>query len=56
MITNESMRQTGIAREELEIVREGYLTWYYNRDTYVLVAQYNGRSGKLTIAEDYIQV
>ena len=47
-ITNEVMRLTGLAREELEIVRD---TWYYNRDTYVLVAQYNGRSGKLTIAE-----
>ena len=49
MITNAVMRLTGLAREELEIVREGHLTWYYRRDTCVLVAQYNGRSGKLTI-------
>ena len=50
MITNEVMR---LAREELEIVREGYFTRYYHRDTCVLVAQY---SGKLVVAEDYIQV
>ena len=56
MITNEVMRLTGLAKEELEIVREGYFTRYYLCDTYVLVAQYNGRSGKLTVAEDYIQV
>lgn len=49
-ITNAVMRLTGLAREELEIVREGYLTRYYHRDTCVLVAQYNVRSGKLTIA------
>ena len=47
-ITNGVMRLTGLAREELEIVRD---TWYYHRDTCMLVAQYNGRSGKLTIAE-----
>ena len=52
MITNEVMRLTGLAKEELEIEREGYLTWYYHRDTYVLVAQYNGRSGKLMVAEE----
>ena len=46
-ITKEVMRRTGLAREELEIEREGYLTWYYHRDTYVLVAQY---SGKLMVA------
>ena len=40
MITNEVMRLTGLAREELEIVREGYFTRYYC----VLVAQYNSRS------------
>ena len=50
-ITNEVMRLTGLAREELEIRRKGRLTWYYNRDTCVLVAQYDGRSGKLIVAE-----
>lgn len=50
-ITNEVMRLTGLAREELEIEREGYLTWYYHRDTCVLVARYNSRSGKLIVAE-----
>lgn len=50
-ITNEVMRLTGLAREELEIRRKGRLTWYYNRDTYVLVAQYDERSGKLIVAE-----
>ena len=56
MITNAVMRLTGLAREELEIVREGYFTWYYHRNPCVLVAQYNGLSGKLTVAEEYIQV
>ena len=51
MITNEVMRLTGLTEEELEIVREGYLTRYYHRDTCVLVAQYNGRSGKLIVSE-----
>lgn len=51
-ITKEVMRLTGLAREELEIEREGYFTWYFHRDTCVVVAQYNGRSGKLTIAEE----
>ena len=46
-ITNEVMRLTGLAREELEIEREGHLTWYFRRGTCVLVARYNGRSGKL---------
>lgn len=50
-ITNEVMRLTGLAREELEIVREGYLTLYYRRDTCVVVAQYNGRSGRLMVSE-----
>lgn len=50
-ITDEVMRLTGLAREELEIVREGYLTWYYHRNTCVIVARYNGRSGKLIVAE-----
>lgn len=49
-ITNEVMRLTGLAKEELEIRRKGRLTWYYHRDTCVLVAQYNGRSGKLIVA------
>lgn len=53
MITNEVMRLTGLAREELEIVREGYFTRYYLCDTYVLVAQY---SGKLTVAEDIVSL
>lgn len=48
MITNEVMRLTGLAREELEIVRD---TRYYHRDTCVLVAQYNGRSGRLMVSE-----
>ena len=50
-ITNEVMRLTGLAKEELEIERKGRLTWYYNRGTCVLVAQYNGRSGKLMVSE-----
>lgn len=50
-ITNEVMRLTGLAKEELEIRRKGRLTWYYNRDTCVLVAQYDERNGKLIVAE-----
>ena len=50
-ITNEVMRLTGLAREELEIRRKGRLTWYYHRDTCVLVAQYDERSGKLVVTE-----
>lgn len=50
-ITNEVMRLTGLTKKELEIEREGYLTWYYHRDTCVLVAQYDGRSGKLIVSE-----
>ena len=51
-ITKEVMRLTGLAREELEIEREGYLTWYYHRDTCVLVAQYNSRTRELTVDEE----
>ena len=50
-ITNEVMRLTGLAKEELEIEREGYFTWYFRRDTCVIVARYNSRSGKLIVAE-----
>ena len=50
-ITKEVMRLTGLTREELEIEREGYFTWYYHRDTYVVVAGYNGRSGRLMVSE-----
>lgn len=47
-ITKEVIRLTGLAKEELEIVRD---TWYYLCDTYVLVAQYDGRSGRLMVSE-----